>query len=193
MKSHTKKHEGENEDNILTKDGLDWKTVDNIVTKGVDVVGNEYNFITKGVHDVGRDDNIVTKGLHDGKTNEEQICCTDGELEKRESAEMEEFNRKIELGRKLNKILNKHGFNENIFEWEKDMKEALKTYKLYGKTMDMKDIAELTNIQGRKLEKRKEQIKHFDAGDVEPEKENIDSDASRNRKSSIRSMLFRPI
>merc|ERR1711954_120831 len=50
--------------------------------------------------------------------------------------------------------------------------------------MDMKDIAELTNIQGRKLEKRKEQIKYFDAGDVEPEKENIDSDASRKRKSS---------
>ena len=146
--------------------------------------GNEDNNVTKGVDDVGRDDNIVTKGLHDGKTNEEQICCTDGELEKRESAEMEEFNRKIELGRKLNKILNKHGFNENIFEWEKDMKEALKTYKLYGKTMDMKDIAELTNIQGRKLEKRKEQIKHFDAGDVEHEKENIDSDASGKGKSS---------
>ena len=47
-----------------------------------------------------------------------------------------------------------------------------------------KDLTELTDIQGRKLEKRKEQIKHFDAGDVDPEKENIDSDASRKRKSS---------
>ena len=118
LKKHMKKHEGENEDNIMTE----------------------------GLHYVGRYDNIVTKGENDQKTennvttNEEQISCTDGELEKRESAEMEEFNRKIELGRKLNKILNKHGFNENIFESDKDMKEALKTYKLYGKTMDMKDI-----------------------------------------------------
>ena len=45
-------------------------------------------------------------------------------------------------------------------------------------------MTELTDIQGRKLEKRKEQIKHFGAGDVEPEKENIDSDASGKRKSS---------
>ena len=67
---------------------------------------------------------------------------------------------------------------------DNDMKEALKTYKLYGKNMDMKDTAELTNIKGRKLEKRKEQIKHFDAGDVEHEKENIDSDASGKGKSS---------
>ena len=47
-----------------------------------------------------------------------------------------------------------------------------------------KDLTELTDIQGRKLEKRKEQIKHFGAGEVEPEKENIDSDASGKRKSS---------
>ena len=141
-------------------------------------------------HERGNDDNIITKGVHDGKTennvttNGENIRYTDEELEKRVFAQMEEFNRKIELGQKLNKIVNKHGFNENIFEWENELKEALKTYKLYGKTMDMKDIAELTNIQGRKLEKRKEQIKHFGAGEVEPEKENIDSDASRKRKSS---------
>merc|ERR1711954_124397 len=47
-----------------------------------------------------------------------------------------------------------------------------------------KDLTEPTDIQGRKLEKRKEQIKHFNAREVEPEKENIDSDASRKRKSS---------
>ena len=47
-----------------------------------------------------------------------------------------------------------------------------------------KDLTELTDIGGRKLEKRKEQIKHFGAGEVEPEKENIDSDASGKRKSS---------
>ena len=54
LKSHTKRHEGENEDNI--------------VTKGVHDVGTDDNIVTKGVHDAGTDDNIVTKGLHDGKT-----------------------------------------------------------------------------------------------------------------------------
>ena len=97
--------------------------------------GNEDNNVTKGVHDVGRDDNIVTKGLHDGKTNEEQICCTDGELEKRESAEMEEFNRKIELGRYEKLVVDTNGYNANGLD--NDMMEALKTYKLYVKNMDM--------------------------------------------------------
>merc|ERR1712112_726437 len=41
-----------------------------------------------------------------------------------------------------------------------------------------------TDIHGRKLEKRKEQITHFSAGEVEHEKENIDSDASGKRKSN---------
>ena len=118
LKRHIKKHQGENEDNI----------------------------VTKGVHDVGTDDNIVTKGLHDEKrennvaNNEEQKSCTDEELENEVININKEFNRKIELGQKLNKIVNKHGFNENIFECENDKKVALKTYKLYGKNMDMKDI-----------------------------------------------------
>merc|ERR1712112_320511 len=41
-----------------------------------------------------------------------------------------------------------------------------------------------TDIHGRKLEKRKEQITHFGAGEVKHEKENIDSDASGKRKSN---------
>ena len=95
-------------------------------------------------HDVKTEDNFLTKGLHDGKTednigtNEEQISCTDEELEKRVSAKMKEFNRKIELGRKLNKIMDKHGYNENGLD--NDMMVALKTYELHGKNMDMKDI-----------------------------------------------------
>ena len=70
-------------------------------------------------HDGKTEDNILTKGSHDGKTednvgtNEEQISCTDEELEKRGSPKMKEFNRKIELGRKLNKIMNESGYNEN--------------------------------------------------------------------------------
>ena len=53
-----------------------------------------------------------------------------------------------------------------------------------------KDLTELTDIEGRKLEKRKEHITHFGAGEVEHEKENIDSDASGKRKSSEMSCLF---
>merc|ERR1711954_144296 len=39
-----------------------------------------------------------------------------------------------------------------------------------------KDLTELTDIEGRKLKKRKEQITHFGAGEVKHEKVNIDSD-----------------
>ena len=95
-------------------------------------------------HDEKTEDDVVTKGLHDRKTednvatNGAQISCTDDELEKRVSAKMKEFNRKIELGRKLNKIMDKHGYNENGLD--NDMMVALKTYELHGKNMDMKDI-----------------------------------------------------
>merc|ERR1712112_799005 len=41
-----------------------------------------------------------------------------------------------------------------------------------------------TDIEGKKLKKRKEQITHFGAREVEHEKENIDSDASGKRKSN---------
>ena len=46
------------------------------------------------------------------------------------------------------------------------------------------DLTELTDIVGSKLEKWKDQIKHFAAGEVKSEKENIDSDGSGKRKSS---------
>ena len=35
-------------------------------------------------------------------------------------------------------IVDKYGFNENIFE--SDMKEALQTYKINGENMDIEDI-----------------------------------------------------
>ena len=50
----------------------------------------------------------------------------------------QEFERKIELGRNLNKIINEEGFNIHAFP--ESMKEALKTYELYGKNMDMEEI-----------------------------------------------------
>merc|ERR1711954_152827 len=89
-------------------------------------------------------DNVVTKGVHDGKTgdnigtNEEQISCTDEELEKRVSAKMEEFDKQMELGRNMNIIMNESGFNDNGLD--NDMMVALKTYELHGKNMDMKDV-----------------------------------------------------
>ena len=46
------------------------------------------------------------------------------------SAQMDEFDRKMEFGRKLNKIMDKHGYNENGLN--NDMMVALKTYKLHG-------------------------------------------------------------
>ena len=55
----------------------------------------------------------------------------DEELEKRVYDEMEEFNRKIEIGRKVKFILDKHGFNEN---WLKLWRYAMKTYELHGET-----------------------------------------------------------
>merc|ERR1711954_587212 len=64
--------------------------------------------------------------------------CNDKELENRVIAQMEEFEQKIELGRKLKIIVNKHNFNVNGLE--KDMKDALDIYELHGKNMDMKDI-----------------------------------------------------
>ena len=85
-------------------------------------------------HELGNDDNVVTKGFHDGKTNDndvitngQQISCTNEKfiaLEKKVIGLNKEFNRKIELGRNLKSIVDKHGFNENIFEC--DMKKEIK-------------------------------------------------------------------
>ena len=60
------------------------------------------------------------------------------ELEKNIIDEVNEFERKVELGRKLKMIINKHGFNINALHVDK--KEALKTYELYGENMDVKEI-----------------------------------------------------
>ena len=60
------------------------------------------------------------------------------ELKKNIVSQMNEFDRKIELGRNSKIIINECGFNINGLE--SDMKEALKTYELYGKNMDMKEI-----------------------------------------------------
>ena len=60
------------------------------------------------------------------------------ELEKNVESYVDEFNRKIELGRNLKIIINKRGFNTHALP--ENMKEALKTYELYGRNMDMEEI-----------------------------------------------------
>ena len=59
-------------------------------------------------------------------------------LERNVECEVDEFNRKIELGRNLKIILNKRRFN--IHALPNNMKDALKTYELYGKNMEMEEI-----------------------------------------------------
>ena len=86
----------------------------------------EDNFITRGVYDWKTVDIVATKG--------QQIRCTSEKsmgLEKRLHAKLKEFNRKMEIGRKVKFILDKHGYNENGLD--NHMKEALKTYELHGK------------------------------------------------------------
>ena len=60
------------------------------------------------------ENNVVTNGqgttLGNGKSGNDQ------ELEKRVIAQMNEFERKMELGRKVKVIVNKHNFNENVLE-----------------------------------------------------------------------------
>merc|ERR1711954_563193 len=82
--------------------------------------------------------NFITKGVLDGKTDEQWELMLnnkelyDEELEKRVYDEMEEFNRKIELGRKVKFIIDKHEFKKVGLSHE--LKDALKTYGLYGET-----------------------------------------------------------
>ena len=96
-----------------------------------------------------KEDNVVNIELYGGKmvnkddavSNGKQISYTSEKfigLEKRVFSQINEFNRKIELGRNLKLIVDKYVFNENIFE--SDMKEALQTYKLHGKNMNIEDI-----------------------------------------------------
>merc|ERR1711954_507627 len=98
-------------------------------------------------HDVKTEDNVVNRELHDGKTqnnvanNEEQKSCTDEKfiaVKKRVFAELKEFDRKMERGRYVKLVVDKHGVNENGLG--NDTKEALKTYELHGKNKEEEDI-----------------------------------------------------
>ena len=81
------------------------------------------------------------KNVDEAETRVSSVKCTGLNFEKMEMsviAEMNEFERKIELGRNLKTIINKHGFNINGLG--RDKKDALHTYELHGKNMDMKEI-----------------------------------------------------
>ena len=81
------------------------------------------------------------KHVDEAGTGTSSVKCKNIDLEKLRSqcfAINQEFERKIELGRNLNKIINEEGFNIHAFPGS--MKEALETYELYGKNMDMVEI-----------------------------------------------------
>ena len=119
---HMKKHDEKTEDNIVTKGLHDGKTEDNIVTKRL--------------HDVKTENNVTTNGEHIRYTDEKFIA-----VQKRVTAQMEEFDRKMELGRYVKLVVDKNGYNVNGLD--NDMKEALKTYELHGENKE-EDIYKCT-------------------------------------------------
>ena len=84
------------------------------------------------------EDGVVIETRRSGASSGKCTSLNLEELEKNVESQVNEFNRKIELGKKLKIIMNKRGFNINVLE--SDMKEALKTYELYCQNMDMKEI-----------------------------------------------------
>ena len=74
----------------------------------------------------GNYDKVVNNGMKVSYMLEKFIA-----LENKVLADLEEFNRKMEIGGKVKLLVDKHGFNENGLG--NNMKEALKTYKLHGK------------------------------------------------------------
>ena len=84
-----------------------------------------------------RRDHLMDDNEGIGKTEGQQISyasVTDEELENEVIHINGEFNRKIELGRYVKLLVDQHGFNENGLD--NDMKDALKTYELHGKTKE---------------------------------------------------------
>merc|ERR1711954_40783 len=128
-------------------------------------------------HDVKTEDNVVNKELYDGKTennvanNEEQKSCKDEKfiaVKKRVFAELEEFDRKMELRRYVKLVVDKHGVNENGLG--NDTKEALKTYELHGKNKEEEDIYKCTNCRNWKADSV---LKCIYCGNLSFEKTNV--------------------
>merc|ERR1712081_90795 len=77
-------------------------------------------------HEGENGDNIVNKGGLDGKT-EDNIVTNESQI-RFIREQLEEFNRKMELGRCAKLLVDEHGYNVNGLD--NDMKEALKTCEL---------------------------------------------------------------
>ena len=137
LKRHMKKHERGNDDNIITKGLDDGKTEDIILTKELNDGKKGDNIVTKELADEKTENNIVSNGEHIRYTDEKFIA-----VKKRVFAELEEFDRKMELGRYVKLVVDKHGVNENGLG--NDTKEALKTYELHGKNKEEEDIYKCT-------------------------------------------------
>ena len=98
-------------------------------------------------HLMGNNEGTGRKVVNKGS----QISCTDEKfiaVKKRVFAELEEFDRKMELGRYVKLVVDKHGVNENGLG--NDTKEALKTYELHGKNKE-EYIYKCTNCRNWKV------------------------------------------
>ena len=87
-------------------------------------------------HQRGNDDNVITN--REGTTLDNIKSVNYEELKHRIAAHMEYVNRKIEMGQMVRQIVDEDGYNEKLLA--KEGEEALDTYQLYGKNMDMKEI-----------------------------------------------------
>ena len=128
LERHTKKHEkktsGVDEFETLSSDALG-------EMKHVDKDENSMNGAFAGMK------HIDEAGTNRRVTSPEK-CMNLEMLEKKIVTDMKEFNRKIELGRNVKIIIKKHGFNTHGLQ--ENMKEALKTYELYGKNIDKEEF-----------------------------------------------------
>ena len=80
-------------------------------------------------HEQENEDNVVNK-----EQNISYTSVTDEDLEKRFLAKMKKINIKIEMGRKVELIVEKNRYNVNGLS--QNMMEVLKIYKLHGETKE---------------------------------------------------------
>ena len=87
-------------------------------------------------HERGNYNNVIIN--RKGTTLDNVKSVNYEELKHRIAAHMEYINRKIEMGQMVRQIVDEDGYNEKLLP--KEEKEALDTYQLHGKNIDMEDI-----------------------------------------------------
>ena len=103
------------------------------------------------IHEAESHSSVEMKNVDEAETKSSLVKYTGLNFEKLErnvDYYVDEFNRKIELGRNLKIIINEK--NVNTHALPQNMKDALHTYELYGKKMDMQEI----NWRGWQMELR---------------------------------------